>query len=63
MKDYVYSYDPEGPYADHELTDFERQMIKDFLGGLFSDTAFSDLLQKAAASMKAGGMDPEDPDQ
>ena len=59
LADWVYSDDPDGPYADHELTAFERAMIEDFLAGLFADDKFSGLLQEAARGMKAAGLDPE----
>jgi len=57
-----YVYDADNNVADHELTDFERVMVEDFLGGLFSDEAFSAVLQEMAAGMKAAGLDPEGPD-
>lgn len=63
LADYVYSDDPDGPYADHDLTPFERAMIEDFIAGLFGDTAFCDILQAAARGMKAGGLDPEGADK
>lgn len=61
LADYVYSDDPDGSCADHELTEFERAMIDDFLHGLFADDDFSGLLQEAAKGMKAAGIDPEGP--
>lgn len=56
LEDYVFSPD-EG--SDHELNDWERMLMQDFLAGLFSQDDFSALLQEAARGMKAGGMDPE----
>jgi len=57
-----YVYDDGGNCADHELTETERNMVQDFLAGMFSDEAFSAVLQEMAAGMKAAGLDPEGPD-
>ena len=56
IEDYVFSPD-EG--SDHELNEWEKMLVQDFLASLFSQDSFSDLLQEAARGMKAGGMDPE----
>ena len=42
LDDYVYS--PEEFVADHEPTEFERQLISDFIAGLFADETFSGIL-------------------
>jgi hypothetical protein len=42
LEDYVYS--PEEFVADHEPTEFEYQLLADFVGGLFADKAFSEIL-------------------
>jgi hypothetical protein len=60
LSDYVYS--PDDSFADHEPTEFERLMMQDMLAGMFADISVSSILQEAARGMKAGGADPEGPD-
>ena len=60
LDEYVYSNGDNA--SDHEPTEFERHMMEDMLAGMLSDERVSSILQEAARGMKAGGMDPEGPD-
>jgi hypothetical protein len=60
LDEYVYSAHDHA--SDHEPTEFERDMMEDMLAGMFSDDRVHAILQEAARGMKAGGMDPEGPD-
>ncbi len=60
IDEYVYG-GPDGG-GDYTPTECEREMLHDVVSGLFSSEKFADILQEAAAGMKAGGMDPEGAD-
>jgi hypothetical protein len=53
LADYAYDPNPDEGFADHELTEFERGMMEDFLAGAISDEGVNAILQEAARAVSA----------